>query len=76
MVLQHMGRDATGRNTVICAAERTGLSLGSDLSCFLSAGPGGSESSSEELEGDRHRSAGHLGGLLPHHHVGHPAHSR
>lgn len=53
--------------------------LPSDLHLFsvcLSAGPGWSESSSEELEGDCYRSAGHTGGLFPHHYVCHPPHTR
>lgn len=41
-----------------------------------SSGPGRGQSSSEELEGHRHRSAGHRGCLLPHHHVRHPPHSK
>ncbi len=36
----------------------------------------GHESSSEELEGDRDRSAGHSGGLFSHHLVSDPPHSR
>lgn len=39
-------------------------------------GSGGNESSSEKLEGDRDRSAGHSGGLFSHHYVCDPPHSR
>lgn len=52
------------------------LSIHCSTLTSLSIGSRWWESSSEELERDCHRSAGHLGGLLSNHHVGHPPHSR
>lgn len=46
------------------------------LCLSVSVGPGWGESSSKELEGDCHRPAGHPGGLLSHHHVCYPPHTR